>query len=225
MENIEISQKQLEIPCPARVLVNSSSSGGKTSYILRLCQQWDNIFDKSINNIIIVYSIYQPKLYDEFKKLGKNAIFMQGFNSDLLLKKIEQFKHAHSVIFFDDVAEILFNSPEFVKYMTTYSHHLNASIIISSQHCFLGKYSRIIQLQITVFIILYGARNYVTLRSLAQDVLGAGQSHWLKKIYEDACDGPFKTLILVLSPKVEPYLRIRGSLFPEDLRTVYIIPK
>ncbi len=224
MENLEISQKQLQIPTPARILLNSSSCGGKTSYILRLCQEWDSIFDESIKNIVIVYSVYQP-LYEEFKKLGKKVFFMQGFNNDLLLKKIKGFNYEHSLIFFDDLAEILFASQAFVKYMTTFSHHMACSIAVSTQHCYIGRFSRIIQLQVTVFIMFYGGRGYSTLRSLSQDIFGAGHSDWLKNIYDDACDAPYKTLVLVLSPKVASYLRVRGSLLPDELRTLYIIPK
>lgn len=111
---------------PSRWLICGPSCSGKTTFISKLIEKSDELFDVC----------FQKKIYcSETKPIGlfKNFELLQDFND---LNFEDSSEKINSIIVIDDKMEEAINSEKMSSLYTKYSHHYNITVLFLCQNLF-----------------------------------------------------------------------------------------
>ena len=207
-------------PSATTMCVTGGTGSGKTTWVHRLLKHRDVMFDTPPVRVLYCYGVHQP-VFDEMERtLGVKCV--QG----LPMEEIEAFSEGpeHKMIVLDDLMSQVVSHPGAELLFTQGSHHKNMTVLFISQNLFSqGKCARTIALN-THFLVLF--RNF---RDKAQ-VMHFGRQlypeRWkgFMEAYDDATQQRYGYLVVDMSPHTEDdRMRLRTSIFPGELTTVYDI--
>ncbi len=117
------------------------------------------MISKKTDNIVFIYSVWQP-LYDDLLKMYNNNIkFIEGIpqtlDDDFLFPV-----NKTSLVIIDDFMLEASSNKEVEKLFTVYVHHKNVSVIYILQNLFVqGKSSRTISLNTNYLVIFRNSRD------------------------------------------------------------------
>jgi hypothetical protein len=128
---------------PFRMLVCGSTGAGKSTFILKMVQLRDKMFDHQFSSIVYSYpeniSPDHNSFIDELKSVFEDLETCPGLPDFNELG----FHHGQKLVILDDQILKIVNNADLFHAITVASNHLNISIIITSQNLFVqGKYSK-----------------------------------------------------------------------------------
>lgn len=202
----------LTIPHPSSMLLCGPSHCGKTTWIRRLLQNLDNMFDTPIEKVVYCYSQMQSA-YEDMQNLPINIDFIEGFPQDL--PEMMQSDKA-CLLIVDDLMNETRNSTLLANYFTKFSHHNNVSIVLLNQSLFpKGKEMRTVSLNAGFIVCFKHARDQSQIMHLARQIF-PGQTHYLLESFRDATTMPYGYLLMDFKATTPENMRLRTNVFPDD---------
>ncbi len=145
IQNIQVPKDFQKIICPSRMLISGPSMVGKSSFILKVVQNRDHIYNVEFERILYCLPEDSLHLHQEFLKKMEEAFprleIIEGLPrlNELHIKDSK----AHKLLIVDDLMLPLFETHAMMELITKDSHHCNCSVIMTSQNFFHpSKYGR-----------------------------------------------------------------------------------
>ena len=206
---------------PFGMIVSGPSNSGKSYFVRNLLIAADRLISKKINNIVYIYSIWQP-LFDELLKY-KDIRFIRGLperlDDDALLPTTK-----NNLLIIDDVMDEACDSLEMSKAFTQYVHHRNLSIVYLVQNLFKqGKSARTISLNTNYLVLFKNPRDSSQLAVISRQMY-PGETRYFMSAFRDATAQPFGYLLIDFKAKTPDSFRLRSDLFA-TYQAVYISKK
>ncbi|KAL0146560.1 hypothetical protein M9458_058191 [Cirrhinus mrigala] len=188
------------------------SGSGKTVFVKNLLCNADKMIDVKIDNIVFLYSCWQP-LYDELLSLF-DIKFIEGIPKSLNDENLLP-PNKKSIVICDDLMDEAYSNVELERAFTKYVHHKSFSIILITQNLFFqAKSSRTITLS-THYIVLYKSPRDSMQISLLGRQIYPGNGKFFMECYQDATNQPFGFLLIDFKAKTPERFRLRSGLFSE----------
>lgn len=164
----QLSEDDLKIQTPARIILSGPSSSGKSFMIRRLAENIDKIFNTKFETVIYVYpeSMYEVQK-DYIAKLGEfipNLIAIEGLdnvNFDVLTQD-----NTPKLLILEDLMMEIGNHKLGASLCSRWSHHFSITYIITVQNYFWNsKFSQELRRN-TTELFLYRDRADLTVLSV-----------------------------------------------------------
>lgn len=172
---------------PFRMLVCGSSNCGKSTWILKVIENREKMFDTKFVKILFcvpsISSSLHQQMYHKMKDLFRNTTLIYDLpkatdiSNDTLPK----------LIILDDLFDEIVNSPYMDTLFTKISHHLNASILLTCQDYFSRSRSKTIMRNIDIKILFYPKLDLQYLRYISLQIKPT-DSNFLYSIFQTLND-------------------------------------
>jgi len=204
---------------PFSGLVSGSTCSGKTQWTLRLIENAKEMISPPPEKILFCYNEWQ----ESYRPLLMNpAVSMiEGLPCNESLKAGTG--KARLLILDDLMIEACQGSDKngtIAKLFVQGMHHWNISVLFLVQSLFLSPAMRLIRINSHVIVLMRNASDKSQIASLARQ-LYPRKSQFMIKSYEDATKNKWGYLLVDLSPHTEDNMRLRTSIFPEEIGIVY----
>lgn len=196
------------------MVIAGPSNSGKTFFVKMLLQNAGKLISKKIDNIVFIYSVWQP-LYDDLLNMYDNNIkFIEGIpqtlDDDVLFPV-----NKTSLVVVDDFMLQASNNKEIEKLFTVYVHHKNLNVIYILQNLFFqGKSSRTINLNTNYLVVFRNSRDAAQIGILAKQMY-PNNSKFFMESYEDATGTPYGYLLIDYKAKTPEQYRLRTALLSQ----------
>lgn len=211
-ERIFISN-DIKFKIPSGMVIIGSSSSGKTTFLLRLLENFETMFDPVPREIVYAYGQY-PKKDNYLPQLeAAGIIVIEGIPSEEFLAE----RAAPFLLILDDLM-LSTNKKYLDELYTKRSHHENFSVIFITQNPF--DKNLVTARQNAHYLILMRAPN----ASLQMKTLGVQLfpgSNYFMDSYKDATKNPYGYLVVNLHPSSPNELRLSTDIFNEAI-TIYL---
>lgn len=203
----------IKIPSPACILISGPSQSGKTSFIAKIIQNKDKVFEKTPSSILYVYNTWNKNL-DAIKN-DKTVTFTSELPTEDVLEKYFA-SSSHSAIFFDDQ---MLNSlgKAVIESFTVKANNTNTTCFFVTQNLF-AKGIRNISLNSHVICLFNSPRDITQISRLASQL---GRKELIISAYKDACKRNHGYLLINIHPSSDCKYMVFSGLFPEDETIVY----
>ena len=209
---------QPKFPSPVTMAICGTSQAGKTTFLVKLIQNAQNMFKVPPKKIMLAYKIWQP-LYEE---IANQVTLVEGLPDPVATDDMCS-DGKHSLLILDDLMTELNESKICQDYFILKSHHNNCSVIWVSQNMFLpGKYSRTIALNTHIYVLFKNMRDKLQYSTFARQAF-TGKGKAFMEIYEDCVKNKFGYLLVDLYPHSDDFLRLRTNVLPGETTYVYCI--
>jgi len=207
-------------------VVTAPTKGGKSVIISKLLKYYDQMFDgKKANKILFCYGV-KTTLHDELEsQFDKDIILQEGLPTSNDLKAFLS-NLGRKIIVMDDLIQDMVNSKLIDELFLITVHHYDLCLIYSSQYIFTkGTYSRSLSSNTDYFILLNSMRNYDQIAILARQIYGGSKLyHTFLQIWNNHVKSKLYGYILLdCNPSTPNDLRIRSSIFPDEVTKIYIM--
>jgi len=211
MEPLDFNWK---IDSPACIMIAGMTSSGKTELTKKLLQRRNEIFDTPVKRVLWCFTERQEKLEKDLKQCIPNIDFHEGLPEDFENPDPSQ----HMVMVLDDLIHECKNK-NMQRVFVRGSHHNNLSVVYLTQNAF-EPGQRTISLQCKYICLLKNPRDNAQYQYLGRAMNRGKNCPALDMAYKDASNTPYGYIVLDFSQKQNDLLRVRNSLFPENM-TVY----
>ena len=192
---------------------------GKTKFLHDVLMYKDDLISQTPDIIIYCYKEWQP-IYDQFKSVNKNIIFIEG-----LININDYDKEANKIIIFDDLMKECLESIHVMNIFTVGSHHYNSSVFFLTQNIYSkGKFSRDISLNTHYLILFKNPRDKLQISFLARQMY-PGKSKFLIEAYDDSTEKPYGYLFIDMRQETLTKNRIQTDILPNQKKIIYTLKK
>jgi hypothetical protein len=202
---------------PLTGLVGGPTSCGKSTFIFKLLEHRDVLFD--VPPVQVIYSLpeNQEIFFPDHIKDDKDFKVHRGIPS---FENFTDKKH-RLVVIDDQAAEI---GDEIVAMFTRGSHHFNTSVICLTQNIFLPNPKfRTLSLNAHILVIFKSPRGRDQISCLGRQIC-PDNSKFFQDAITDAHQESHSYILLDMTQSCPERLRYRSKIFPTDLdcTTVYV---
>ena len=196
----------------SNIVISGCSGCGKTTFVNRLIEHANTMFEEHPTLIIYCYNNWQP-IYNEMTKINNNIQFTDQIPTEKEIKQ-ESSHHKHILLICDDKMTTLMTDPFMSHLFTTSSHHYNCStvLILQNVNC-LGKNKSTLSKNCHYSVLMRSPRDYYSIRTLGMQL---GDFKRLTEAYKDATTSKWGYLLCDTHPQSDPLYRYRTNIFPDD---------
>lgn len=203
----------LKLRTPCGIVVSGSSGSGKSTFIRNVFKHMKCLFDTEFASILYCYgeeSAIPHDLETHGTPFRTHAGVPKEWNlTDLGLT-------APALVIIEDLIEQAYDSQAVAELFTKKIHHLNLSVIFTTQNFFYkSKFSRTISLNASYIVLMRNVRDRSQFAHLARQI-EPQHSKELVKAYNEAIQNKFSYFLIDLHPQSEDALRYRTCIFPTD---------
>ena len=194
--------------CNRTMCVVGPSHSGKTTFVLELLENRQEVFDCQTNRVLWCYGIYQHELNTKLQQKGYHL-----HSGIVNVSEIQPF----DIIVLDDLLNESKNSQEVTAMFTRAAHHKPCFIIFIMQNLFPpGKESRTRSLNTHYYCIFKNPRDKSQIEFLARQI-SPRNSKAILKIFESATEKPHSYLFLDFTQECPDEFRFRSNLFEKPM--------
>jgi len=209
-------KEKMNFEHPFTCIIGGPTKSGKTTWVKRFVQNADVLLDPPPAEILWCYSEYQPG-YKELEGVP-NLVLIEGLPD---FEALRNDRERPKLLIFDDLMACLGNekNKNLVEIFVNGSHHWNCSLIHIVQNLFFNGL-RTARINAHYLVLLRNPCDQLNISTLARQLYPRQQNYMLEA-YRDACSSPFGYLLVDNSPACEEGLRLRTSIFPDELTICY----
>ena len=199
--------------CNRTMCVVGPSHSGKTTFVLELLENRQEIFDCQTNRVIWCYGIYQHELNTKLQRKGYHL-----HSGIVNVSEVQPF----DIIVLDDLLNESRNSQDVTAMFTRAAHHKPCFIIFIMQNLFPpGKEARTRSLNTHYYCIFKNPRDKSQIEFLARQI-SPRNSKAILQIFESATEKAHSYLFLDFTQECPDEYRFRSHLFEKPM-TIYSI--
>ena len=194
--------------CGHTMCVVGPSHSGKTTFVLDLLENRNEIFNRTPNRVIWCFGIYQHDLNTMLQRKG--YVLHSGIVN---VSEIQP----HDIIVLDDLLNESKNSNEVTAMFTRAAHHKPCFIIFIMQNLFPpGKEARTRSLNTHFYVIFKNPRDKSQIEFLSRQV-SPRNSTAIVQIFESATEKPHSYLFIDFTQECPDEYRFRSNLFEKPM--------
>ena len=201
------------------ISVSGVTCSGKTSWVLRLLSHKDVMFNNPPEGVLYCYPIWHPLLGVMEKEL-LFVKFSNGLPGDKELCTLSSERRCNLVIL-DDLMKKVTSSHDMENLFVKGMHQLHLSILYINQNLYCkGKYSRTINLNTHILVLMKNPREVSQLQCLARQAF-LGKGAFIMEAFKDTTAEPYGYLVLDFTPSGDKSHRVRTKIFLDEDTIVY----
>ena len=202
---------------PFTCIVAGPTGCGKTTFVARLLRYASSMIDPPPETITWCYGQWQPA-YATLKQQVPNVSFEEGLPDSSMFDPTTR----NLVVIDDLMAE---TDVRVTTLFTKTSHHANTSVVYLIQNLFpKNKESRTISLNAQYMVLFKNPRDTSQITHLAKQMY-PGRVKFLQESFTDATTIPYGYLLIDLKQETPEDLRLRTTIFPDDVIQYVYLPK
>lgn len=204
-----------KLQAPFCMIISGSTQSGKSTLTSRIIERRLEIIEPPIDDVLYLYTEYQPKLFGELKEKVPHIQFHQGIPED-----VGDDLNRHRLVICDDLMTEMSKSTDAVNLFIRGSHHRNISVLFLVQNFFF-KNLRTLTMNSKYIVLMKNVRE-----NGFASVLGRQMNCGLKNItmdyaWKDTMSKRYGYLVIDYDQNQNDKCRFRSSLFPEEM-IVYV---
>lgn len=198
---------------PFTAIIAGPTGCGKTSLLLKILHNLDQVINTRFENILWCYGEYQ----ESFRELPANVTLVNGIPEfEKLIPSVS------NLVILDDLMQECGNSKNVANLFVRGSHHRNTSVFLLTQNIFYGdKMTRTISLNAHYIIIFKNPRDSSQIVHLAKQMF-PGNTQYLREAFKMATAEPYGYIFIDLKQNTPDELRVRTGITPEEKYIVYL---
>ena len=205
---------QLKIKLPFGMIISGPSTSGKTTFMAKLLDQSDDMFEPSPSKIVYAYGQFNNLIT---KLQNKGIIVHEGVPTDELINSLPK----NSIIILDDL--MLNLTSNFLTHLFTRKlHHKQLGCIFLTQNLF-EKNLKVARDNSQYIVLMNSSSAARSIRTLGSQLFPRQLDYFLSA-YKSACSKKFGYLFIDLAPSSDPVLRLRTNIFKDDDEKIIFIP-
>ena len=194
--------------CNRTMCVVGPSHSGKTTFVLKLLEHRQEIFNCQTKRVIWAYGIYQHDLHQKLQQ--------RGYIIHPNIVSIEDVQ-PYDIVVLDDLLHESKNSQEVTAMFTKAAHHKPCFIIFIMQNLFPpGKEARTRSLNTHYLVLFKNPRDKSQVEFLARQI-SPRNPKTLIQVFEAATEKPHSYLFLDLTQECPETFRFRSHLFDKPM--------
>lgn len=197
------------------MILSGATQSGKSTLTSKIIERRHEIIVPSIDDVLYLYTEYQPKLFGELKQKVPNIQFHQGIPED-----IGDELNRHRLVICDDLMTEMSKSNDAVNLFIRGSHHRNISIVFLVQN-FFYKNLRTLTMNSKYIVLMKNVRENGYASTLGRQMNGGKTHPTLEYAWKDCMKRKYGYMVIDYDQNQNDKCRFRSSLFPEDM-IVYI---
>lgn len=196
---------------PFTAILAGATKAGKTWFLSDLLRFRETMIQPPPDKVVWFYGIYQ-KFYDEIE----NVLFVEGFPSNYT-----EYLGENTLFIMDDLMTECANDKRLTNLFTRGSHHLNLSIIFTTQNLFhKGTEMKDVRLNAQYLFIFKNRRDLLQITYLGRQ-LYPRHLKFFQEVFADATKKPFSYLLIDLSNETLEEHRLRTQILPNQIQYFY----
>lgn len=202
---------------PFTMLVAGPSSSGKTTFVAKVAEMRDQLYDQPAGRVYYFYRVWN----ESFETMNFVHEFVEGMcTMDWLRENINP--EANDTVIIDDMAGEVDADTERIFAMG--SHHMKTNVILLCQNLFTrNKHFREISINSKYAVIFKNPRDASTITHFARQFRpGPGNSSKVVRIYKQATKHPHTYLLIDFNQATPEKLRIRSNIFGENEEPMHL---
>ena len=201
---------------PFTCVVAGGTGSGKSVFVNKLITHRKEVINPVPEEIVLCYKIWQPG-YESLKT--HNVRFIEGLPEGDVLDGSKS-----RLIIIDDLMSEVDQSVTSI--FTEQSHHLNISVVLILQNLFFSKNKEIrtISLNAHYLVVFKNPRDKSQITHLGKQMF-PGQLNYVIEAFKAATESAHSYLLFDCKQSTPENLRLRTSIFPGELQTVFIPKK
>ena len=206
--SINLWKMDFRLKCNRTMCVVGPSHSGKTTFVLELLENRQEIFDCQTNRVIWCFGIYQRELNVKLQRKG-----YQLHSGIVNVSEIQPY----DIIVLDDLLNESKNSQDVTAMFTRAAHHKPCFIIFIMQNLFPpGKEARTRSLNTHYYCIFKNPRDKSQIEFLARQI-SPRNSKGILQIFESATEKPHSYLFLDFTQECPDEFRFRSNIFEKPM--------
>jgi hypothetical protein len=198
---------------PSTIGVFGPSQVGKTTFVLKLINNAEDMFTKKPTRVLYCYSVWQTG-YEKLKALSYVTMH-QGVPTRAKMEEVT-YDRKPTLLVLDDLMAKIIKDPDVQHYVTVMSHHNNIGIVLLMQSIFpQGKCARTISLNCHYMVLFNNRRDLNQIKVLGRQIM-PGRTDFFNDSYGKATALPYGYLLVDIHPNSDPRFELRTRIFPQD---------
>lgn len=207
-----------QLKAPFCMTISGATQSGKSTLTCKLIERRLEIIDPPIDDVLYLYTEYQPALFSKLKEKVPHIQFHEGLPDD-----IADEQNKHRLVICDDLMTEMAKSNDAINLFIRGSHHRNISIVFLIQNFFF-KNMRTLTLNSKYIVLMKNVRENGFASVLGRQMNGGKRNVDLEYAYKDVMSRKYGYLVVDYDQNQNDKFRLRNSLFPEDM-IVYVPDK
>lgn len=196
---------------PFTAILAGATKAGKTWFLRDLLHFRETMIQPPPDKVVWFYGIYQ-KFYDEIE----NVLFVEGFPSNYA-----EYLGTNTLFIMDDLMTECANDKRLTNLFTRASHHLNLSIIFTTQNFFhKGTEMKDVRLNAQYLFLFKNRRDLSQITYLGRQLYPRNLK-FFQEVFADATKKPFSYLLIDLSNETLEEHRLRTQILPNQTQYFY----
>ena len=207
---------------PFRTVLAGGSCSGKTTWAMQLLANAKNLIDRPqcTQNVIVFTREKQKILENAMLNNLVHEVIQEYPTISLIRALVEPYKNiGGSLILLDDLAGELANDKEISSLFTVLSHHLQISVIMTTQNLFL-KNLRTISLNASHILLFKNPRDNSQVANLARQIWPQNPRFVIDS-YANATSAPYSYMLFDLTQATPDQIRFRSDIFNKFGPVIY----
>lgn len=208
-----INIEDIKIKIPSNIIISGPSTSGKTTFLLKLLHEKDDMFTPKPRSVLYAYGQHG----DHIEKLRNmtNITLFNGVPDEATIDNLPP----HSVLIFDDL--MLNITEQFLSHIfTRKSHHKKICTIFLCQNLF-EKKVKVPRINSHYIVLLNSPAAQLSIRTLGTMLFPRNLDFFLQA-YKSACSRKYGYLFIDLAPNSDPLLRLRTNIFKDDEKHIFL---
>lgn len=203
------------LQAPFCMILSGATQSGKSTLTCRIIERRLEIINPPIQDVLYLYTEYQPKLFGELKAKVPHIQFHQGIPDD-----IADDQNRHKLVICDDLMTEMSKSNDAVNLFIRGSHHRNLSILFLVQNFFF-KNLRTLTMNAKYIVLMKNVRENGFASVLGRQMNCGKRNATLEYAWKDVMKQKYGYLVIDYDQNQNDKCRFRSSVFPEEM-IVYV---
>ena len=213
IEQTSFKTNDLKFKLPFGMIISGPSSSGKTTFLLKLLQEKNELIIPQPKSVLYCYGQYHENI-PILSKLGVQLY--RGPPTDEILNSLQK----PALLILDDLLTMI-EEKKLSDLFIRMSHHYQMGIIFITQNLF-DKKIKVARMNAQYIILMSAPNSALQIRNLGVQLFPKRLKFFLKS-YRDATSVPYGYLVIDVNPASNPLLRLRTSIFKEDEEKILYI--
>ena len=206
---------------PYSLLLCGPTGCGKTTWIVELLKNHEDLCTHMPKKLIWIYGVEQPELFKTIEEIWtpRQCEFVEGFPEDLM-SRLEKSNDRGSLCIFDDVMNELSSNATISKLFTCGRSHLGRSLVLMLQNIFpKGSQSRTISINAQYQVLFRNPRDSLQISILARQLCPLNSKNFLE-IYKRATHRAYGYLFCCFTQFCPDEIRHRTNVLPFEYPSI-----
>ena len=205
------------LQAPFTMIVSGATCTGKTYFVSKLMENLSDLFGKEFDEIVISYGVFQP-IYKTMTQQNSKIKLVDGLPNDIYESLSEH--EGNKLLIIDDQMLDLAADKRLAKLFTVMRHRNLSTIFLVQNFYFRSQFMTTISRNAQYVVLFPNPRDKTVVATISRQ-MHPETPHFVADAFSQATSKKFGYLFIDLTAGCDDKLRLRSSIFPNEICEVY----